>query len=84
MSHSRRQGTNFAGRRGHGKGFNRCPVQLGEELEVDITEFSAKGEGIAKIQGLVIYVPNAKPGDHVKIKISQIGNKAANAEIIEQ
>lgn len=84
MGYARRQGTNFAGRRDHGKGFNRCPVQLGEELEVDITEFSSRGEGMARVQGLVIYVPNAKPGDHVKIKITRIGNKAANAEIIEQ
>ena len=83
MGYSRKQGTNLAGRRGHGKGFNRCPVQLGEELEVDITEFSPKGEGIARVQGLVIYVPNAKPGDHVKIKITRI-DKVANAEIIEQ
>lgn len=84
MSHARRQGTNFAGRRDRGKGFNRFPVQLGEELEVDITEFSPKGEGIARVQGLVIYIPNTKPGNHVKVKITRIGLKVANAEIIEQ
>jgi predicted RNA-binding protein with TRAM domain len=84
MSHARRQGTNFAGRRDRGKGYNRCPVQLGEELEVDITELSPKGDGIAKVQGLVIYVPHTKPGNHIKIKITRIGLKAANAEIIAQ
>lgn len=83
MSYSRRQGGSYAGRRGHGKGFKRRPVELGEELEVDIAELSPKKEGIARVQGLVIHVPNAKPGDHVKIRITGIGEKTANAERIE-
>jgi predicted RNA-binding protein with TRAM domain len=56
---------------------------LGEELEVNITDLSPKGEGMTKIQGYVIHVPDAKPGNRVKIKITQIGEKAANAEIIK-
>jgi len=78
-----RQGGSYEGRRGHGKGFKRIPVELGEELDVDITELSSKGEGLARVQGLVIHVPNAKPGDHVKVKITQIRDKAANAEKIK-
>jgi predicted RNA-binding protein with TRAM domain len=83
MGYSRRQGGGYEGRRGRGKGFKRCPVELGEELEVDIAELSSKNEGIAKIQGYVVHVPDAKPGDHVKIKIVKIGEKAANAEIVK-
>jgi|AGTN01.2.fsa_nt_gi Predicted RNA-binding protein, contains TRAM domain len=77
-----RQGGSYEGRRGHAKGYKRYPVEVGEELEVDITEFSPKEEGIAKVQGLVVYVPNAKPGNHVKIRVMQIDGKAAKAEII--
>ncbi len=83
MSHSRRQGGSYEGRRGHGKGFKRYPVELGEELEVDIVELSPKEEGIARIQGLVIHVANAKPGGYVKIKITRIGGTTAEAEIIK-
>ena len=83
MGYSRRQGGSYEGRRGHGKGFKRCPVELGEELEVDIKELSSKGEGMARVQGLVIHVPNAKPGEHVKVKITQIGDKAANAQVVK-
>ena len=82
MSKSR-QGGSYEGRRGHGKGFKRCPVELGEELEVEISELSPKGEGIAKNQGYVIYVDDAKLGDHVKIKITRVTNKAANAQVIK-
>ena len=83
MSYGRRQGGSYEGRRGHGKGFKRCPVEMGKEYEVEITETSPQGEGIAKIQGFVIFVPNAKPGDHMKIKITKIGGMTANAELVK-
>ena len=83
MNFSGRQGGSYEGRQGHGKGFKRCPIELGEQLEVDITELSPKGEGMAKIQGFVVHVPSAKVGDHVKIRITKIGEKAATAEIIK-
>jgi predicted RNA-binding protein with TRAM domain len=83
MSHSRRQGGSYEGKRGHGKGFKRYPVEVGEELEVDIVELSPKEEGIARVQGLVIHVANAKSGDHVKIKLTRIGGTTAEAEVIK-
>lgn len=82
MSKSR-QGGGYEGKRGHGKGFKRCPVELGEELEVAITELSSKGEGIARNQGFVIYVADAKPGDTIKVKITKITNMAANAQVVK-
>ena len=82
MSNSR-QGGGYEGKRGHGKGFQRCPVKLGQELEVAITEMSPKGEGIAKNQGFVIYVSDTKPGDQVKIRITRLTNMAANAQVIK-
>jgi predicted RNA-binding protein with TRAM domain len=30
----------------------------------------------------VIFVPNTKPGDHVKIKITRISRKFAEAEVV--
>ena len=82
MSKSR-QGGSYEGKRGHGKGIKRCPVELGEELEVEITELSPKGEGIAKNQGFVIYVAGTKLGDRVKVKITRITDKAANAQVVK-
>ena len=82
MSKSR-QGGSYEGRRGHGKGFKRCPVELGEELEAEITELSPRGEGIARNQGFVIYVAGTRPGDRVKIKVIRITEKAANAQVVK-
>ncbi len=77
MSHARR-------RRSHGKGFKRCPVEAGKEYEVDITETSRKKEGVTRIQGFVIYVANAKPGAHVRVKITRIGVMTAHAEVVRK
>jgi predicted RNA-binding protein with TRAM domain len=75
-----RENMSYGGRRGYR--FKPCPVETGKEYEVDITETSRRGEGIARIQGFVIFVPEAKPGDHVKIRITRIGRRAAEAEIV--
>ena len=83
MSYARRQGGSYEGRRGHGKGFKRCPVEIGKDYEVDITEMSRQEEGIARIQGFVIVVANAKTGDHVKIRITRIGGMTGKAEIVK-
>jgi len=76
----------FGGRRDYGKSgprrFPPKPVELGKEYEVDVTETSRRGEGIARIQGLVTFIPNTKPGDHVKIKITRISRRFAEAEVI--
>jgi predicted RNA-binding protein with TRAM domain len=83
LSYGRRQGGSYEGRRGHGKGFKRCPVEMGKEYEVEITETSPQGEGIARIQDFVVRVANAKLGDHLKIKITRTGGMTANAEIVK-
>ena len=59
------------------------PVAVGEEHEVDIVEMSRRGDsGIARIEGLVIFVPGTRPGQHVKIKIIRVGRNYAVAQVI--
>jgi len=76
---------NFNSRRGFrraGPRFVPKPVEIGKEYEVDIKETSHRGEGIARIEGLVTFIPNAKPGDHVRIRITRVGRRAAEAEVV--
>ncbi|MEM3760579.1 MAG: TRAM domain-containing protein [Candidatus Bathyarchaeia archaeon] len=63
-------------------GFAPKPVEVGKEYEVDVRETSRRGEGIARIQGLVTFIPNTKPGDHVKIRITRISRRFAEAEVV--
>jgi predicted RNA-binding protein with TRAM domain len=55
---------------------------MGKEYNVQITERSDRGDGIARIQGFVIFVKNGKVGDNVKVKITSVGNRFAIAEIV--
>jgi predicted RNA-binding protein with TRAM domain len=63
--------------------FGPKPVEAGKEYDVQITEISRKGEGIARIQGFVIFVKDGKVGQNAKIKIIQVGNRFATAEIVD-
>jgi predicted RNA-binding protein with TRAM domain len=58
------------------------PVEIGKEYDVEIQELSRRGEGIARVKGLVCFVPNTKPGDHVKIRITRISRRFAEAEVV--
>jgi predicted RNA-binding protein with TRAM domain len=59
------------------------PVELDEEYEAEIEDMSRRGDGIAKIEGFVIFVPNTKQGEHVKFKITRVGNRFATGELIQ-
>jgi len=62
-----------------------APVELGKVYESDIIEMSRRGDaGVAKIQGFVIFVSDAKPGDHVKFKITRVGRRHATADVVKE
>jgi predicted RNA-binding protein with TRAM domain len=64
--------------------FKPKPVKVGDELEVEITEVSKRGDGLTRVQGYVIFVPNTKQGDKVKIRIAQIRPSFAVGEPVKQ
>lgn len=64
-------------------GFTPKPVERGKEYDVKIEEISRKGDGIARIQGFVIFVKGAQAGQECKIRISQVSNRFATAEIVQ-
>lgn len=75
----------FGGERsfGRGGGFDQkiAPVKIGEEVEVTVEAVGAKGDGIAKKDGFVIFVPNTRQGDTVKIRITKVLANMAFAEV---
>ena len=60
----------------------KIPVEIGKEYEVDITETTPNGSGIARIKGFMILVNNTKPGDHLKVTITKTDYLNAEAEIV--
>ena len=53
-------------------------------IEVEIVETSKRGDGIARVKGFVIFVPNTKPGDKVRVKITRLGRSYAVAEVTQE
>lgn len=62
--------------------FSAKPVKVGDELDITISETSKRGDGLTRVQGFVIFVPNTKQGDKVKIKITQIKPSHAIGQVI--
>ena len=59
-----------------------APVNVGDIVEVKIEAVGEKGDGIAKIKGFVIFVPNGKKDETVKVKITRVLRKVGFAEIV--
>jgi len=43
------------------------PVKEGDVVEVEVMEKSRRGDGVAKVEGFVVFVPGAEPGQRVKV-----------------
>lgn len=60
-----------------------CPVDVGDRLNVQIEAQTPAGQGVAKLDGFVIFVDGAKAGQKVKIVIYKCARTYANARRIE-
>jgi predicted RNA-binding protein with TRAM domain len=62
---------------------NDAPINVGDEYDVKIEDAGRDGDGIARVDGFVVFVPGASVGDEVKIKINATRRKFAFAEIVQ-
>ena len=61
----------------------KAPVEVGKEYSVTVSDLSKRGEGVAKIQGFIIFVPGAKPStEEVKIRIERVSARFASASLV--
>ena len=76
---------NFGGKK-FGRGRPRIrqpPVKVGERYKVRIEALGKGGDGIARIEGFVVFVPKTKIGDEVEIVINSVKQKFAFGEVIK-
>ena len=67
----------------YGSGSSKdSPVNVGEKHDVKIEDTARQGDGIARISGLVVFVPNTKINDSVKVEIKEIKRNCAVAEVV--
>ena len=60
----------------------RAPVREGQELDVTIDDVSSKGDAISRIGSFAIYVPQARVGERLKVRIIRVSRNFAIAEKI--
>jgi 23S rRNA (uracil1939-C5)-methyltransferase len=58
-------------------------LKKGHEIEIDIEGLAFGGRGIAKVDGLAVFVERAVPGDRVRARIARKKKSFAEARIIE-
>ena len=59
------------------------PVEKNEEYIVDIIDLGSDGEGIAKINDFVVFVPDAVMGDQVRIKMLKVKKNMGYGKVLE-
>ncbi|MBD3319290.1 TRAM domain-containing protein [Candidatus Woesearchaeota archaeon] len=60
------------------------PVKVGDEVTVVIRGVGEKGDGFAKVNSFVIFVPGTKKKERVKIRITKVFPTIGFAEVIER
>lgn len=58
------------------------PVSEGEEYDVTIEAVGEKGDGIAKVNGFVLFVANTNAGERKRVKITKVLAKVGFAEVV--
>ncbi len=59
-----------------------APVKVGDEIDVKIEAVGEKGDGVAKKDGFVLFVPNTNEGDEVKVKVTKVLRRVGFAEVV--
>ena len=59
------------------------PVSEGQEIDVRIESIGEKGDGVARVQGFVVFVSGVKKGDWVSAKVKKVLASVVFAEKIK-
>lgn len=59
------------------------PVSEGDIVELEIEDLGSKGDGIARVEGFVVFVPGGEVDQEYEVEITSVGRKFAFGEIVE-
>ena len=65
------------------RGFREGKFQYHEEVEVDIDNLTNLGQGVGRIDGWVVMVPFALPGERVRARVYRNHANYSDADLIE-
>ncbi|MCW3130004.1 MAG: TRAM domain-containing protein [Methanophagales archaeon] len=61
-----------------------APLDVGDTYDVKIEDVGREGDGIARVEGFVVFVPDTKKGDNVKVKITKVSRRVGFAEVVAE
>jgi predicted RNA-binding protein with TRAM domain len=56
------------------------PVSVGDVVEITVESVGRQGDGIAKVDGFVVFVKGAKNGENCRVRITDVRRTCALAE----
>src|ERR1700730_846314 len=60
-----------------------APVQRDQELELTIDSLAFGGNGVARLDGFVVFVRSGLPGDTVRARVAKVQPRQAEAQVPE-
>jgi 23S rRNA (uridine2552-2'-O)-methyltransferase len=66
-----------------GKGRLTAPVRTGDRLSVDVADTGSEGDGVAKVEGFTLFVPDAEAGDTVTVEVTDVKPRFGFAERVD-
>ncbi|WP_137283259.1 TRAM domain-containing protein [Halorussus salinisoli] len=61
-----------------------APIESGERYSVEIEDLGSEGDGIARIESFVVFVPDTELGERVDIEIEEVGGSHATASVVDE
>ena len=58
-------------------------LEKGKVYEAVVTDYTAEGQGIARVEGCAVFLPNAVAGETVRLRVEKAGKTWAAGKIVE-
>jgi len=69
---------------GYGFKSPTTPVEEGKIYDAKIEDMGREGDGLARIENFVVFVPGTKIGDQVKVRITKVLRRMAFGEVVKE
>lgn len=60
------------------------PVEEGQKYTVEVIGEGKEGDGVAKVNNFVVFIPGANEGEEVTIEIDEVRARSAVGKIVEE
>src|ERR671933_3089101 len=60
-----------------------APVERDQELELSVESLAYGGNGVARLNGFVLFVRRGLPGDTVRAEVTKVKRNHAEAQVLE-